>query len=125
MSRNKRQFASLTLGVLIPLLALACSFAGAALANLWRIEWFGKGFLWLIAWPFALLKPITPNSEDASREAMNLRTAILVAVPLLDAIAYSLLAYIFLSWRQNRKMLLLLFLVTLIWRHAGELTVTA
>lgn len=105
MSSNKRLLASIAAGVLIPLLALAGSFLGAAVANLWHIEWVGKAFLSLIAWPFTVLKPITPNSEEASREAANLRLAILIAVPVLDVIAYSLLAYIVLWWRDNRKRL--------------------
>jgi hypothetical protein len=105
MSPNKRVLASLAGGVLIPLLALAGSFLGAALAYLWHIEWFGKAFLWLIAWPFTVLKPITPNSEEASREAANLRLAILIAVPVLDVIAYAVLTYIFLWLRGNRKRL--------------------
>ncbi len=50
--------------------------------------------MWLIAWPTAVLKPLTPNSEDTSREAANLRLAILIAVPLLDVLAYSILTYI-------------------------------
>ena len=103
MSSNKRLLVSIAAGVQIPLLALAGSFLGAALAYLWHIEWFGKAFLWLIAWPFAVLKPVTPNSEEASREAANLRLAILIAVPVLDVIAYSLLAYIVLWWQDNRK----------------------
>ena len=105
MSSNKRLLASLAGGVLIPLLALGGSLLGAALAYQWHIEWFGKTFLWLIAWPFALLKPLTPNSEEASREAANLRLAILIAVPVLDVMAYSLMTYIFLWWRDNRKRL--------------------
>ncbi|HJP93696.1 MAG TPA: hypothetical protein VJ875_17180 [Pyrinomonadaceae bacterium] len=52
-----------------------------------------------------MLKPITPNSEEASREAANLRLAILIAVPVLDVIAYAVLTYIFLWWRDNRKRL--------------------
>ena len=105
MTPNKRLLASLGGGVLIPLLALAGSFLGAALAYLWHIEWFGKAFLWLIGWPFVLLKPITPNSEDVSRQAVNLRTAILIAVPVLDVTTYSVLTYIFLRWRENRNRL--------------------
>lgn len=103
MNPNKRFFVSLAAGVLIPLLALAGSLLGAGLAYRWHIEWVGKAFLWLIAWPLALLKPITPNSEEASRQAANLRLAILIAVPVLDVIAYSLLSYLILWWRDNRK----------------------
>ncbi len=105
MSPNKRLLVSLAAGVLIPLLALAGSFVGAALAYKWHIEWFGKGFLWLIAWPLAALKPITPNSEDPSREAANLRLAILIAVPVLDVLAYSLLTYLVLLRLGKRKRL--------------------
>jgi hypothetical protein len=103
MSPNKRLLASLAAGVLIPLLALAGSFVGAALAYKWHIEWFGKAFLWLIAWPLALLKPITPNSENTSREAANLRLAILISVPVLDVLAYSLLTYLVLWWLGKRS----------------------
>jgi hypothetical protein len=105
MSPKKRFLASLTAGVLIPLLALAGSFIGAALAYKFHIEWIGKSFLWLIAWPFAVLKPITPNSEDASKGAANFRFAILLAVPLLDFLAYSLLTYLVLGWAGKGKWL--------------------
>ena len=106
MSLNKRLLVSLGAGVFILLLAIAGSFVGAALAYKWHIEWFGKPFIFLIGWPFAVLKPITPNSEDASTEAVNLRTAILIAVPLIDVLTYSLLTYIALWWRDSRKHLL-------------------
>ena len=103
MNSNRRLLMSLAAGVLIPLLALAGSFLGAVLAYRWHVEWFGKAFLWLIAWPLALLKPITPNSEEASRQASNVRLAILIAVPVLDVVAYSLLAYLILWWRDIRN----------------------
>jgi uncharacterized membrane protein (DUF4010 family) len=82
---------------------LAGSFLGAALAHLWHVEWVGKSFLWLIAWPLAVLKPITPNSEITSREAANLRFAILLSVPVLDVLAYSLLTYLVLWWLGKRR----------------------
>jgi hypothetical protein len=102
-SPNRRLLASLAGGVLISLLALGGAFLGSLVFYLWHVKSALEFFVWLIAWPLAVLKPVTPNSEDPSREAANLRFAILIAVPVLDVLAYSLLTYIVLWWRDNRK----------------------
>jgi hypothetical protein len=104
-SPNRHLLASLAGGVLILLLALGGAFLGALFAYLWHVKWVLEFFVWLIAWPLAVLKPITPNSEDPSKEAANLRLAILIAVPVLDVLAYSLLTYVFLWWLGKRKRL--------------------
>ncbi len=104
-SPNGRFLASLAGGVLISLLALGGAFLGALFAYLWHVKSVLDFFVWLIAWPLTVLKPVTPNSEDPSREAANLRFAILIAVPMLDVLAYSLLTYIVLWWLGKRKQL--------------------
>jgi len=103
MTRKRRLLLSLAGGVLLPLLALIGAFLGAALADLWKIEWVGKAFLWMIGWPLQVLHPVTPNSEDTSVTARNIRMAVLIAVPILDMLAYSVLTYLFLCWLGKGK----------------------
>ncbi len=85
----------------MPILAFE---GGSFVRGFASISWLADILFWVAGWPLALLKPITPNSEDTSRQAAHLRLAILIAVPLLDVLMYSFWTYLILSvfsrWRQ-------------------------
>jgi hypothetical protein len=99
----RRLLLSIAGGVLIPILIFGGALLGALVAHLWHITWLGESFLWLIGWPLALLKPLTPSSEDTSSTAAHIRLAVYLATPILDFLAYSLLTYTVLWWRAKQK----------------------
>ena len=98
--RTKRALVSLATGVLVPILAFE---GGSFVRGFADVRWLSDILFWVAGWPLALLKPITPNSEDTSSQAANVRLAILIAVPLLDVLMYSFWTYLILSvfsrWR--------------------------
>jgi len=98
--KTKRTLVSLASGVLVPILAFE---TGSFVRGFASIRWLSDTLFWVAGWPLALLKPITPNSEDTSSQAANLRLANLIAVPLLDVLMYSFLTYIILSVFGRRK----------------------
>src|SRR5690349_9324494 len=91
--RTKRILISLACGVLAPILAFE---GGSLLRGFASIRRLSELLFWVAGWPLALLKPITPNSEDTSSYAANMRLAILLAVPLLDVLVYSFTTYLIL-----------------------------
>jgi formate/nitrite transporter FocA (FNT family) len=96
----KRLLLSIAGGVLIPILA----FGGAVLiGESPNLRWLSRAFVWAFGWPLALLKPLMPNSENASHIAALTRLALYLATPVLDVPVYSLLTYILLSWRAKQR----------------------
>ena len=102
ISPNRRWLASIAGGLIICFIALGCMFLGSLIAYLSGSRRVLEFLVWPVAWPFAALRYFIPNSEDPSPQAANLRMVILIAVPVLDLLAYSSLTYIFLWWRDSR-----------------------
>src|SRR2546429_556973 len=84
--KTKRTLVSLAGGVLVPILAFEVGSFARGFASL---RGLADVLFWLAGWPLALLKPITPDSEDPSAAARNLRLMILLAAPALDVFGYA------------------------------------
>ena len=93
--KTKRTLVSLSGGLLVPILAFE---AGSFAREFASLRWLSDSLFWVAGWPLALLKPITPDSEDPSAVASNLRFMILIAAPALDIFAYAALIYVLLWW---------------------------
>jgi hypothetical protein len=101
-SVRKRILLSMLGGVVIPLAAIAGMAISLKISE-GRSESLFSIFFWLVGWPRILTAPITPKSDDTSSTAMNIRLVMLIAVPVLDFLAYTLLTYLLLWWRDTRK----------------------
>jgi hypothetical protein len=99
-TRTKRTLISVACGVFVPILAFE---GGSFIREFASTRWLADILFWIAGWPLALLKPVTPNSEDTSSQAAALRLAILVAVPLFDVLVYSFLTYFILSVCRRRR----------------------
>jgi hypothetical protein len=93
--KTKRTLVSLAGGLLVPILAFE---AGSFVRGFAGLRWLSDILFWVAGWPLALLKPITPDSEDPSAAARNLRFMILLAAPVLDIFGYAALTYVLLWW---------------------------
>src|SRR5215813_11098097 len=98
-SAQRRIVLAMVGGIVIPLAAVA----GAALVLRVRddrLQSLFYIFFWMIGWPRILTAPLTPKSDDTSSMAMNIRFLTLIATPILDFLAYTVLTYIILWWRE-------------------------
>src|SRR5262249_16839946 len=103
-SAGRRILLSIVGGIVIPLAVLA------AIAVIYKIsadrpESLFYIFFWMVGWPRILTAPFKPKSDDVSTAAMNIRLLMLVVTPVLDFLAYAVLTYLFLWWRDNRRRL--------------------
>lgn len=101
-STRKRILLSMVGGIVIPLAALA-GIAITIKISERKLESLFYIFFWVIGWPRILTAPVTPKSDDTSPTAMNIRLLMLIATPVLDFLAYALLTYLLLWWRDTRK----------------------
>jgi len=101
-SARRRILLSAVGGIVIPLVALA-GMAIALKIPEDRSESLFDIFFWVIGWPRILTAPVTPKSDDVSSTAMNIRLLMLIATPVLDFLAYALLTYFLLWWRDTRR----------------------
>jgi hypothetical protein len=86
------------------LLILTLAIGGAVLTgDSIDSRWLAESFVWIIAWPMALFRPLYPNSEDASNMARVVRLILDTASPLLVFLTYSSFIYAILWWRAKRK----------------------
>src|SRR5687768_4110367 len=97
----KRIALSITCGLLFPLLCLAVGFPLEEGGH----ERLAKVFLYLAAWPVALVSPLAPASDSPSPRAGLIRVSLYSAAWLLSVVAYSVLTYVLLRWRAKQKRL--------------------